>query len=79
MKAYKGVNVYIHVYLISALVGGEWSASRPCRFNPGERTPGVRGRVDPGAGLDDMEKLKFLTLLVLELWPLRGPVRRQSL
>jgi hypothetical protein len=26
-----------HVFLISALVRVEWSDSRPCRFNPGER------------------------------------------
>jgi hypothetical protein len=32
MKAYGGVDVYIHIFLTSALVGGEWSASRPCRF-----------------------------------------------
>jgi hypothetical protein len=29
----------IHVFFISALVGGEWSASRPSRFTPGERAP----------------------------------------
>jgi hypothetical protein len=31
MKAY----VEIHIFLTSALVGGEWSASRPDRFTPG--------------------------------------------
>jgi hypothetical protein len=30
------VGVQIHVFLTSALVGGEWSASRPCRFTPGK-------------------------------------------
>jgi hypothetical protein len=31
----------IHVFLMSALVGGKWSASCPCRFNPPpiERAP----------------------------------------
>jgi hypothetical protein len=29
MKAYGGVDVWIHVFLTSALIGGEWSASRP--------------------------------------------------
>jgi hypothetical protein len=36
MKAYEGVDVQTHIFLISALVGGEWSASRPGRFTPGE-------------------------------------------
>jgi hypothetical protein len=35
--------------------------------------------VDPGAGLDDLEKRKFLTLPGLELRPLGLPARRQSL
>jgi hypothetical protein len=34
MKAYGGVDVYIHIFLTSAIAGGEWSASRPCRFTP---------------------------------------------
>jgi hypothetical protein len=29
MKAYAGVDVYIHIFLTSELAGGEWSASRP--------------------------------------------------
>jgi hypothetical protein len=55
MKAYRGVKVF----LTSALVGGEWLASRPGRFTPGERAPGthwIGGCVDPRAGLDDLEK-----------------------
>jgi hypothetical protein len=31
MKMYGGMDVYIHVFLTSALVGGEWSPSRPGR------------------------------------------------
>jgi hypothetical protein len=31
MKTYGGVEVYIHIFLTSALAGGEWSASRPGR------------------------------------------------
>jgi hypothetical protein len=52
---------------VSALVGGEWSASRPCRFTPGERAPGthfIGGWVDPRAGLDDMEKWTPAPLVV---------------
>jgi hypothetical protein len=37
MKVYEGVDVQMQVFLTSALVGGEWTASRPHRFNPGER------------------------------------------
>jgi hypothetical protein len=40
MKAYGGVDALIHIFLTSALAGGEWSASRPGRFTPGEK-PGV--------------------------------------
>jgi hypothetical protein len=59
MKAYGGVGLYIHIFLISALAGGELSASRPYRFNPGERAPNshwIGGWVDPRASLDDVEK-----------------------
>jgi hypothetical protein len=69
MKVYGGVDVSIHIFLTSALAGGEWSASRPCCFTPGERAFGthwVGGWVDPRAGLGNMEKRKFLTLLGLE-------------
>jgi hypothetical protein len=59
MKAYGGVDVQIHIFLTSALVGGECSASRSGRFIPGERAPGthwIGGWVGPRAGLDDVEK-----------------------
>jgi hypothetical protein len=82
MKTYGGVDVYIHVFLTSALVGGEWSASGPDCFTPGERasdTHWVRGWVGPNAGLDAVEKRKFLTLPGLELRPLGRPARSQSL
>jgi hypothetical protein len=75
MKAYGGVDVYIHIFLTSALAGGEWSASRPGRFTPGERAPGthwIGGWVDPRAGVDDVDKRTFLTLLGLELRPPRS-------
>jgi hypothetical protein len=39
MKVYGGVDVLIHIFLTSALVGGEWSASRPGRFTPGKELP----------------------------------------
>jgi hypothetical protein len=51
-------------FLTSAQVGGERSASRPCRLTPG--THWIGGWVDPRAGLDDLEKRKLLTLRGLE-------------
>jgi hypothetical protein len=39
MKAYAGVDVYIHIFLTSALDRCEWSASRPGRFTPGKELP----------------------------------------
>jgi hypothetical protein len=60
MKAYGGVDVQTHIFLTSALVGGEWSASRPGHFTPWERAPGTHwtgGWVGPRAGLDDVEKI----------------------
>jgi hypothetical protein len=41
MKAYGKVGVYIHIFLTSELVGGEWSASRPGCFTPEERASGT--------------------------------------
>jgi hypothetical protein len=83
MKAYGGVDVQIHIFLTSALVGGKWSTSRPGRFTPPpERAPGthcIGGWVDRRAGLDDMEKWKFLTLPGREPRTLSHPARSQSL
>jgi hypothetical protein len=59
MKTYWGVDVQIHASLTSALVGGEWSASRPCCFTSGSHW--IEGWVGSRAALGNMEKLKFLT------------------
>jgi hypothetical protein len=82
MKAYGGVDVQIHIFLISTVAGGEWSASRPGRFTSGESAPGtdwIGGWADPRAGPNDMEKRKFLALPGLELRSLGRPVHNQSL
>jgi hypothetical protein len=66
------VNVWVRIFLTSALVGGEWSASCPCRLTSGERarsTHWIEGWMGPRAGLDEVEKRKFLTLPGLELRP----------
>jgi hypothetical protein len=76
MRACGGVVVYINIFEASALAGGEWSASRPGRYTPGERSPDthwIGGWVDPRTGLDDEKKRKFLTLPGLE-----RPARNQS-
>jgi hypothetical protein len=80
MKAYGGVNVYVHVLMTLALVRGEWSALRSGYFTLGERASGTHwmgGWMDLRVGLDDMEKSKFLTLQ--ELRPLGRPICSQSL
>jgi hypothetical protein len=82
MKVYGGVDVYIHIFLTSALGGGEWSASRTGHFTPGERAPythWVGGWVYTRACLDGVEKSKFLPLLGLELQYLGHPACSQSL
>jgi hypothetical protein len=46
----------------------EWSAPRPGRFTPGERSPGthwIGGWVGPRAGLDDVKRKLFLPGLEL--------------
>jgi hypothetical protein len=82
MKAYGGVDEYIHIFLTPTLAGGEWSASRPVRFTSGERASGthwIEGWVGPRAGLDDVEKEKYLIFSGLELRPLGRPASSQSL
>jgi hypothetical protein len=60
MKTYEGVDVYTQAFLTSALAGGEWSATRPGRFNTEERatiTHFIGGWVGPRTGLKDVEKI----------------------
>jgi hypothetical protein len=72
------LDVWIHVFLTSALAVGEWSTSHLGPFSPGERAPGTHWLgcwVGPRAGLDDVEKRKFLILPELELRALGCPAR----
>jgi hypothetical protein len=65
IKAYGGLGVYIHVFLTSALVGREWSASLPLRFTPRQEAPGthwIRGWMGPRTGFDVTEKRKNILL-----------------
>jgi hypothetical protein len=62
MKKYWGVEVQLHVFLNSALDGGEWSASRLGRFIPRERacdTHGIGGWIGPRAVPDTVVKRKI--------------------
>jgi hypothetical protein len=70
MKEYGGVDVWIHIFLTLALVGGEWSVSRSGRFTPRLRATSnywIGGWVGPRAILDEVEKRKFLTLRYLSV------------
>jgi hypothetical protein len=63
MKAYGGVDVYIQVFLTSAVVGGQLHA--PAALPPEEEPPGIHwvgDWVGPRTGLDDVEKRKILPL-----------------
>jgi hypothetical protein len=65
-----GEYIYRSTFLDLVLVGGEWSASRSCRFTPGERAPvthWIGGSVDPRAGLDDVDLNTYVTSNFLEL------------
>jgi hypothetical protein len=65
MKAYGGVDVWIHVLLNSALAGDELSASHHGRITPADKAPGtywIGGWMKLRAGLDDVEKRKILPL-----------------
>jgi hypothetical protein len=75
MKEYGGVDVEIHIFLTSALAGGEWSASRPGRSTAGERAPGNHC-MNPRASLD-VEKI--LDPTGTQLRPLGRLPRSQSL
>jgi hypothetical protein len=62
MKAYLGVEVYLHTFLTSALDRSEWPASRPGHFTPRERVPGthwIGGWVGPRAVLEAVVKRKI--------------------
>jgi hypothetical protein len=59
------VGVRSLLFLTLALDGGQWSASRFCRFTPREITTGTHwiwGRLDHRTGLDAVEKRKILPL-----------------
>jgi hypothetical protein len=83
MKTYGGVNVQIHVLLISVLVGGEWLVSSPDSFIPekrASRTHLIGDWVAPRTSVDDANKRKILPLLGLDLrpWPPKPVASRDT-
>jgi hypothetical protein len=82
MKTCGGVDILVYVFLTSALVGGEWSASRPDHFTTGERVACIHWLgdwLDPRNNLEDVEKIKILLLPGLELRILGRPALNLSL
>jgi hypothetical protein len=82
-----GVDVQIHIFLTSALVGRKWSTSRPGRITPGERAPGtycIGGWVDLRAGLDVLafmlqhkySQLFMIYMHIKDPWPSSGETFR---
>jgi hypothetical protein len=73
----------VDVFLTSALVEVQWSASRSGCFIMWERAPPpyplVRRLLGPRVGVDKMEKLRFLTVSGFELCPFSHPASSQSL
>jgi hypothetical protein len=47
MKAFGEVDVWIHVFLTSALVAGEWLVQAPAALPPGKVPPELRNRGRP--------------------------------
>jgi hypothetical protein len=82
MKTYEEVKIWFYVFLTSALVGSNWSASRPCRFIPGytaSDTHCLGQSVGPRADLDDIENWKFSTPPGLEIRPYNRKACSRSL
>jgi hypothetical protein len=79
MGTYGGVKIYLHVFLTSALDGGEWSASRPGRFTPGGKSlryP-LERRLDGPQSWSERygDERNLLTLPGIKPWSLAHPAR----
>jgi hypothetical protein len=72
MKICKGAKVQLHVFLTSALVGGEWSVSRPSHVTAEEGVTGthwIGGWVGHRSGIDTGKKKPLCTCSELKLIP----------
>jgi hypothetical protein len=81
MTAYGGVDVYIHIFLTTALARGEWSDSRPARSTPRGKSPRYPLDREVGWTSEPVWTIwrKFLNLPGFELRPISRPARSQSL
>jgi hypothetical protein len=70
MKMYGAVEVYLHVFLTSAVGGGECLTSLSGRFNSGENSAGLNGsRVAPHTLSEQYaEEINFSPFLESNLW-----------
>jgi hypothetical protein len=61
MKAYRGFDLWLHAFLISALDGSEWSDSHPSQFILGKspRYPLIGALVGSRAGLHAVKNGKI--------------------
>jgi hypothetical protein len=80
MKACEGADVQIHVFLTSALTGGQRTTSRPGHFTSGKETPVPTGEKH-GWAPEPVWTLwrKIIPFTGLELRSLIRPARSQSL
>jgi hypothetical protein len=76
MKAYRGVDVYIYIFLTSELAGGQWSASRPGRFTRGGKRP--RYPLDRRLGGPQSRSGRFGEENILDTIGTRTPTPRSS-
>jgi hypothetical protein len=65
MKMYGGVDLEIHAFLASALVGDQWSASRPDRFNQGKESP-IHTKYEAGWAPESVWTSNHIILMVAE-------------
>jgi hypothetical protein len=73
MKTYGGVGIQIHVFLTSALIQGEWSASRPGPHYPQGKNP-----LDRKLGGPQSLSGRYQAVKILDPTGIRTPTPRPS-
>jgi hypothetical protein len=79
MTTFGGVDIYIEVFVTSAQVGAEWSASHLRCFTTREAVSDTHSMVQVGlrAGLNAVEQRKFFNLSELKLRSFGHPAHIQ--